>query len=147
MKHLGQLGAYRNLLHEGQDHQQVRRIKGKGLLVKVIGAAAGSLEKIVCVNSESQGQGLELFHGEVFCLPVYDTTYVPVRYLPAGITLDITKGETVVRSFTFPAYKVWNIAAHADDIVEGLERDSDDGLYEAGSLGPFGGNAYQGDGK
>ena len=40
-------------------------------------------------------------------------------------------------------YKVFNIPAHIDDIVEGLERNSDSGLRIAGSDG-LGGNAYQG---
>lgn len=62
---------------------------------------------------------------------------------PKGEALiEISKGADLVRGFLFPAYKIWNIAAHADDIVDGLEQGNRDGLYEAGSLGPFGGNAY-----
>ncbi len=62
---------------------------------------------------------------------------------PKGDALiEIFKGDVMVREFLFPAYKVWNIAAHADDIVDGLEEDSDSGLREAGSDG-LGGNVYQ----
>jgi hypothetical protein len=32
--------------------------------------------------------------------------------------IQITKGDSVVREFLFPAYKVWNIAAHLPDIVD-----------------------------
>ena len=55
--------------------------------------------------------------------------------------ITISKDEQVVRSFKWPAYKVWNISAHARDIVDGLEAKSDSGLYEAGLTG-FGGNVY-----
>ena len=65
---------------------------------------------------------------------------------PSGDALiEITKDGELVREFLFPSYKIWNIAAHADDIVEGLERESDDGLRIAGSDG-LGGNAYQPEG-
>jgi len=58
---------------------------------------------------------------------------------PAKVT--ITKGGQVVREFEFPAYKIWNIPAHAEDIVDGLEQESDAGLRIAGSDG-LEGNAY-----
>jgi hypothetical protein len=32
--------------------------------------------------------------------------------------IQITKGDSVIREFLFPAYKVWNIAAHLPDIVD-----------------------------
>jgi hypothetical protein len=61
---------------------------------------------------------------------------------PKGNALiEITKDGETVREFQFPAYKIWNIAAHADDIVDGLEQESDSGLRVAGSDG-LGGNAY-----
>lgn len=61
---------------------------------------------------------------------------------PKGEALiEITKRGKIVREFLFPSYKVWNIAAHAGDIVMGLEEDSDNGLFMAGSDG-LGGNAY-----
>lgn len=63
---------------------------------------------------------------------------------PKGDALiEIIKAGHVVKEFLFPAYKVWNIAAHADDIVNGLEQDNDSGLRIAGSDG-LGGNAYPG---
>lgn len=61
---------------------------------------------------------------------------------PTGEALiEIAKDGLIVREFLFPAYKIWNIAAHADDICEGLEKESDRGLLIAGSDG-LGGNAY-----
>lgn len=63
---------------------------------------------------------------------------------PEGEALiEISKDAKIVRKFLFPAYKIWNIAAHADDIIDGLEKESDKGLYVAGSNG-LGGNAYVG---
>lgn len=53
----------------------------------------------------------------------------------------ITQDEKIVREFFWPAYKIWNIAAHEMDIIDGLERDTDDGLLIAGSTG-LGGNVY-----
>jgi len=62
---------------------------------------------------------------------------------PKGEALiEISKDGKMVREFLFPAYKIWNIAAHAHDIAEGLDRESDSGLYTAGSDG-LGGNSYQ----
>lgn len=61
---------------------------------------------------------------------------------PKGEALiEIHKGEELVREFLFPAYKIFNIVAHAEDIVNGLEQDSDSGLYIASSTG-LGGNVY-----
>ncbi len=55
---------------------------------------------------------------------------------PKGDALvEITKGDEVVKSFLWPAYKIWNVAAHARDIVEDLDR----GLAIAGSDGLGGG--------
>ena len=63
---------------------------------------------------------------------------------PKGEALiEISKGDKIVRAFLFPAYKIWNISAHADDIIDGLEKESDQGLLVAGSNG-LGGNAYSG---
>jgi hypothetical protein len=57
--------------------------------------------------------------------------------------ITISRGERVIRKFLFPSYKIWNIPAHADDIILGLEQESDSGLEVAGSDG-LGGNAYPG---
>ena len=58
----------------------------------------------------------------------------------------IMKNLKLVKRFRFPSYKIWNIAAHVDDIVEGLERGSEEGLRVAGSDG-LGGNAYRGESR
>lgn len=55
--------------------------------------------------------------------------------------IQIWKGDDKVREFRFPSYKIWNIMAHHTDIIEGLEKDSDEGLKVAGSTG-LGGNLY-----
>ena len=63
---------------------------------------------------------------------------------PRGKALiEISKDNQIIKEFLFLAYKVWNIAAHARDIVEGLEKESEEGLYLAGSDG-LGGNSYGG---
>lgn len=64
---------------------------------------------------------------------------------PKGDALiEISKDGTVVRATLWPAYKIWNIAAHAHDIVDGLERGNGSGLQIAGEVG-FGANVYAGD--
>lgn len=55
--------------------------------------------------------------------------------------VEIFKGNNLIKEFLFPAYKIWNIAAHLDDIIDGLEEESDYGLHIAGSDG-LGGNCY-----
>lgn len=61
---------------------------------------------------------------------------------PKGEALvEISKDGEVVKSFLWPAYKIWNIAAHSHDIINGLEEKSDSGLRVAGSDG-LGGNVY-----
>jgi urease gamma subunit len=52
--------------------------------------------------------------------------------------IEISRDGQMVKSLLWPAYKVWNIAAHADDIAADIE----DGLTTAGVVG-FGANAYQ----
>ena len=57
---------------------------------------------------------------------------------PKGDALiEIYRGETLVRSTLWPGYKIWNVAAHAQDIAADL----DEGLTIAGSNG-LGGNCY-----
>jgi hypothetical protein len=61
---------------------------------------------------------------------------------PKGESLiEISKDGKIVRKFLFPSYKIWNISAHADDIIDGLEKENDSGLFIAGSNG-LGGNTY-----
>lgn len=70
---------------------------------------------------------------------VFKATYLTE---PKGQALiEISKDGELVRNFLFPAYKIYNISAHCDDIVNGLEKESDEGLYEAGS-NLLGGNSY-----
>ena len=65
---------------------------------------------------------------------------------PKGDALiEIKKDNKIIKEFLFPAYKIWNIPAHAKDIVEGLEKESEEGLLIAGSDG-LGGNAYKAQG-
>lgn len=53
---------------------------------------------------------------------------------PSGDCLvKITKGENIIREFLYPAYKVWNLAAHADEIIEGEIEKNMDGYRCAGS--------------
>ncbi len=48
---------------------------------------------------------------------------------PKGDALiEIEKEGRVVRSILWPAYKIWNIAAHAEDIASELDAGSDAGL-------------------
>ena len=55
---------------------------------------------------------------------------------PKGEALvEFSKDGVAVRSFLWPSYKVWNIAAHAKEITEDMER----GLAIAGSDGLGGG--------
>ena len=59
---------------------------------------------------------------------------------PEGEALiEIFRGESLVKSARWPAYKVWNIFAHMDEIADDLES----GLACAGSTG-LGGNVYGG---
>jgi hypothetical protein len=70
--------------------------------------------------------------------------YFKATYLsePKGEALiEISKGDKIVKEFLFPSYKIWNISAHSDDIIDGLEKESDEGLYVAGSDG-LGGNVF-----
>lgn len=58
---------------------------------------------------------------------------------PKGDALiEISRNGEMVKSLLWPAYKIWNIAAHAEDIAADIE----DGLTTAGATG-FGGNVYQ----
>ena len=63
----------------------------------------------------------------------FRATYLKI---PKGDALiEISKDGRIVREFLFPAYKIWNIAAHTDDIIDGLENDNDSGLAIAASTG------------
>jgi len=61
---------------------------------------------------------------------------------PKGDALiEIYKDSNLIKEFLFPAYKIWNIQVHSSDIIDGLEKKSDEGLFIAGSDG-LGGNSY-----
>lgn len=47
----------------------------------------------------------------------------------------ITKDEKVLREFIYPAYKIWNIAAHFRDIVDSELENTNEGYKTAGSDG------------
>jgi hypothetical protein len=49
--------------------------------------------------------------------------------------VEIMKDGNVVRYFLFPAYKVWNIAAHFEDIVQSEIGNNMDGYEEAAATG------------
>lgn len=49
--------------------------------------------------------------------------------------VEITKDDQPLRSFIFPAYKIYNIAAHFQDIVDGEIEDSASGYELAASTG------------
>jgi hypothetical protein len=53
--------------------------------------------------------------------------------------IEIFKDGAVLRSFLFPAYKIWNIAAHFADIVDGEIANNASGYGIAASTG-FGGS-------
>jgi hypothetical protein len=72
----------------------------------------------------------------------FDITEHGYRFVATYLTepkgdalIEIFRGEELVRSALWPAYKIWNIAAHTPDIAADL----DEGLTVAGSNG-LGGN-------
>jgi hypothetical protein len=59
---------------------------------------------------------------------------------PKGDALiEIFKEDKLIKEFLFPSYKIYNISAHVNDIINDLE----EGLKIAGSNG-LGSNSYQG---
>lgn len=51
----------------------------------------------------------------------------------------IRKDGKLIKEFLYPSYKIWNIAAHFSDIVDGELESSDSGYRIAGSNGLGGG--------
>lgn len=49
--------------------------------------------------------------------------------------IEVFKEGKLVREFLFPAYKIWNIAAHFKDIVDGEIENSDSGYRAAAWTG------------
>lgn len=61
---------------------------------------------------------------------------------PKGEALiEIERGGEIIRSFNFPAYKVWNIGAHSQDIIQSELNKDAEGYLIAGSNG-LGGNVF-----
>lgn len=56
--------------------------------------------------------------------------------------VEIERDGKVIRTFRFPAYKIWNIPAHSMDIIESELEKNTDGYLMAGSDG-LGGNVFQ----
>lgn len=60
---------------------------------------------------------------------------------PKGEALiEIYKGDLLLKKFTFPSYKIWNIAAHFSDIVDSEIAKNNEG-YKIASSDGFGGHA------
>ncbi len=55
--------------------------------------------------------------------------------------IEVHRDGKPFRNFKFPAYKVWNIPAHADDIIRSELAKDVDGYLIAGSNG-LGGNVF-----
>ena len=53
----------------------------------------------------------------------------------ADALVEIYKGDVMTREFLFPAYKIWNISAHFEDIVDGELENSDKGYRMAAWTG------------
>ncbi len=73
----------------------------------------------------------------------FDAIFNGYRFIAKNATegdsrVEISKDGKVLKSFLWPTYKIYNIAAHAADITDDIER----GLMIAGATG-FGGNVYQ----
>jgi len=67
--------------------------------------------------------------------------FVSVEKESGTSEITISKNGKVLKRFPFPSYKIWNIPAHAEDIIAGLEKENDSGLLIAGSDG-LGGNYF-----
>lgn len=49
--------------------------------------------------------------------------------------IEVRKDSEIIRQFIFPAYKIWNIAAHFKDIVESEQNKNIEGYKIAASTG------------
>ena len=59
---------------------------------------------------------------------------------PVDARITIYKGNKLYKEFKYPAYKIFNLAAHFDDIVDGIiEENEKQGFAIAGSDGVGGG--------
>ncbi len=56
--------------------------------------------------------------------------------------IEVRYGDKILREFIFPAYKIWNIAAHFRDIVDGeLSKDDASRGYAIAASNGLGGHA------
>ena len=55
--------------------------------------------------------------------------------------IEVERNKKIIKTFIFPAYKVWNIAAHSNDIIQSELNKNDEGYFMAGSDG-LGGNVF-----
>jgi len=62
---------------------------------------------------------------------------------PGEAIIEVERDGKLRRHFIFPAYKVWNIAAHSDDIIRSEMLNDTEGYEIAGSTG-LGGNVFPG---
>ena len=49
--------------------------------------------------------------------------------------IEIRKNSNLIKEFLYPAYKIWNIAAHFSDIVDSEIAQNQEGYKIAGSTG------------
>lgn len=64
--------------------------------------------------------------------------YFKATYLtePQGKALiEIFKGNKIVKEFLFPSYKIWNITAHSNSIIDSIENNNENGFIMATSNG------------
>ena len=55
--------------------------------------------------------------------------------------VEVERDGKIIRSFNFPAYKIWNIPAHANDIIQS-ELDKDIKGYKIAGSDGLGGNVF-----
>lgn len=53
----------------------------------------------------------------------------------ADALIQICKGDSIIREFLFPSYKIWNIGAHLPDIVDSELANNYSGYEIAASTG------------
>jgi hypothetical protein len=51
------------------------------------------------------------------------------------VRIEIIKNGKIYKEFSYPAYKIFNLQAHFEDIVEGELQNSNEGYVIAGSTG------------
>lgn len=111
---------------------EVQRMKDKHRKLELAEAA---LDRLWATDDEDEEVGEASI--------AFDTTEYGYRFVAHYLTgrdktsarVEISKDGVLVKAFRWPAYKIWNIAAHTRDIAEDLN----EGLAIAGSDGLGGG--------